>query len=206
MIGQGASKTTLREERQRLALYRQYLPSLELKRRQFLWELNRARAAEAELAAALAALRQQASDWLACLGGCRQDLRGLVRVAGVELEEESVLGLRLPRLASVEVARADYPFLVLPLWVDALADYLARAAELEVARQVAGRRTSLLAAGLRQITQRVNLFEQVLIPSAQAAIRRITIFLGDAERSAVVRGKQAKAKAGRGRRSWPSSP
>ena len=47
---------------------------------------------------------------------------------------------------------------------------------------------------VRRITQRVNLFEKILIPNAQKNIQRIRIFLGDAERSAVVRSKLAKAK------------
>ena len=45
---------------------------------------------------------------------------------------------------------------------------------------------------VRRITQRVNLFEKILIPTAKHNIQRIQIFLGDAERSAVVRSKLAK--------------
>ena len=47
---------------------------------------------------------------------------------------------------------------------------------------------------VRRITQRVNLFEKVLIPQADTNIQRIQIYLADAERAAVVRSKIAKAK------------
>jgi V/A-type H+-transporting ATPase subunit D len=45
-----------------------------------------------------------------------------------------------------------------------------------------------------KVTQRVNLFDKVLIPQAEANIRRILVYLGDAERAAVVGAKIAKGK------------
>ena len=43
-------------------------------------------------------------------------------------------------------------------------------------------------------TQRVNLFEKVKIPECRENIRRIGIYLGDMDTSAVVRSKIAKSK------------
>jgi len=45
-----------------------------------------------------------------------------------------------------------------------------------------------------RVTQRVNLFEKVLIPNAKRDIARIQIFLSDVERAAVVTSKIAKSK------------
>jgi len=47
---------------------------------------------------------------------------------------------------------------------------------------------------LRITTQRVNLFEKVMIPSTQENIRKIQIYLGDMQTAAVVTGKIAKEK------------
>jgi V/A-type H+-transporting ATPase subunit D len=44
------------------------------------------------------------------------------------------------------------------------------------------------------VTQRVNLFEKVLIPRARKSIQRIRVYLSDEERAAVVRSKIAKRK------------
>ena len=44
------------------------------------------------------------------------------------------------------------------------------------------------------MTQRFNLFDKVLIPRARDNIRRIAIYLADAERAAVVNSKIAKRK------------
>jgi V/A-type H+-transporting ATPase subunit D len=67
-------------------------------------------------------------------------------------------------------------------------------AELSVAEDVARRRLARLEAALTRTVQRVHLFEKVLVPEAQAELRRILVFLGDAERAALVRAKLAKAR------------
>jgi V/A-type H+-transporting ATPase subunit D len=59
---------------------------------------------------------------------------------------------------------------------------------------VADQRVERFEHATRRITQRVNLFEKVLIPRAEENIRRIVIFLSDQERAAVVRSKIAKGK------------
>ncbi|MBU0683122.1 MAG: V-type ATP synthase subunit D, partial [Candidatus Omnitrophica bacterium] len=43
-------------------------------------------------------------------------------------------------------------------------------------------------------TQRVNLFEKVMIPDTKENVKRIRIYLGDMETAAVVTGKIAKEK------------
>lgn len=45
----------------------------------------------------------------------------------------------------------------------------------------------------RITSQRVNLFEKVMIPTAKANIKKINIYLGDQQTAAVVRGKIAKS-------------
>jgi V/A-type H+/Na+-transporting ATPase subunit D len=71
---------------------------------------------------------------------------------------------------------------------------LAEAIRLRVEAEIARERLALLEAAVVKITQRVNLFEKVLVPQTLNNIRRINVFLGDAERSAVVGAKLAKRK------------
>jgi V/A-type H+-transporting ATPase subunit D len=52
----------------------------------------------------------------------------------------------------------------------------------------------LLAEELRITSQRVNLFEKVMIPRTEENIRVIQIALGDAQTAGVVRAKIAKSK------------
>lgn len=84
--------------------------------------------------------------------------------------------------------------MVTPFWVDQLIANLQQLAEHHIHQQVLHERLQLLEAATRRVTQRVNLFEKVLIPQAEANIRKIVIFLSDQERAAVVRSKIAKQK------------
>ena len=49
----------------------------------------------------------------------------------------------------------------------------------------------------RTVTQRFNLFDKVLIPRTRSTIKKITIYLSDAERAGVVKSKIAKRKKGK---------
>jgi V/A-type H+-transporting ATPase subunit D len=60
--------------------------------------------------------------------------------------------------------------------------------------QVYRERIARMQGAVRRVTQRVNLFEKVLIPNAKRDIARIQIFLSDVERAAVVTSKIAKGK------------
>ena len=81
-----------------------------------------------------------------------------------------------------------------PAWVDVLVERLRDAAEARTRSQVAAERVRILARAERRITQRVNLFEKILIPRTRKNIQRIQIWLGDMERAAVVQAKLAKAR------------
>ena len=71
--------------------------------------------------------------------------------------------------------------------------------ELRIQMQVEQERLQLLEIAVRRITQRVNLFEKVLVPRTRENIRQIRIYLSDSERAAVVRAKIAKKKQQRAR-------
>lgn len=188
------SKASLTAQGARLKTYQRYLPSLDLKRRQLINE--RARAAEmlAQTGRSIAELRARVHAELPMASDLEVEVTGLVAVTGVDLSEDNVMGVRLPRLGRIELYRRPYALLAKPEWVDRLAELLAAMLELRVLRQVQERRLTRLDEAVRTITQRVNLFDKVLIPRAQANIKRIHIFLADAERAAVVRAKIAKAK------------
>lgn len=121
-------------------------------------------------------------------------MASLIRVRAVQIEEENLVGTRLPILRGIEFQVAEYSRMVTPFWVDQLIADLRQVAEHRIKRQVLEERLLLLEVAARRITQRVNLFEKVLIPQAEANIRRIAIFFSDQERAAVVRSKIAKQK------------
>lgn len=188
------NKHALHQQTARLRTFRRFLPSLDLKRRQLIAERAKAAAALALTRRAMAELEAAVARELPMLADRRVDLRDLVRVTGVALDRENLLGAQLPVLREVAVTVRDYGLLVRPHWVDHTAQRLGEMLELRVREQVQQRRLELLEAAVRKITQRVNLFDKVLIPRTEAHIRRIRIVLADAERAGVVRAKLAKAR------------
>lgn len=193
------NKTTLKRTRDELKTYKKFLPSLDLKRQQLLAALKVARAELAESEAIYNELEAIVSKTYPLLGSSTmrtRNLGSLIRVQEVEIVEENLVGTRLPVAKSVRFALADYSRMVMPFWVDLLIDNLKTIAEQRILLQVRRQRVKLLDHAARRITQRVNLFEKVLIPQSEVSIRKIVIFLSDQERAAVVRSKIAKNKAG----------
>jgi V/A-type H+-transporting ATPase subunit D len=131
---------------------------------------------------------------------------GLVRMERLRLGEENVVGVRLPRLEGVDFTVADYALLSTPPWLELLVERLQGALTLRAQVTVGEARVRRLDRALRRITQRVNLFEKVLIPTIRRNIRRIQAFLADGERAAVVRSKLAKAMHVRTRVSQAPEP
>jgi V/A-type H+-transporting ATPase subunit D len=198
------NKTTLKRTRDELKTYKKFLPSLDLKRQQLLAALKVARAELAESEAVYSELEAVVSKTYPLLGSSTmrtRNLGSLIRVEEVEIAEENLVGTRLPVAKAVRFTVADYSRMVMPFWIDLLIDNLKTIAEQRILLQVRRQRVKLLDHAARKITQRVNLFEKVLIPQSEASIRKIVIFLSDQERAAVVRSKIAKNKAGSKERS-----
>ncbi|KXX64908.1 V-type ATP synthase subunit D [Marichromatium gracile] len=192
------SKSSLAKQQRQLQTFERYLPSLDLKRRQLLAERARAQDERAALEQAIATLREQVREQLPMLANTEIPLAGLTRVTQVRIDEENRMGTRLPRLVGVDFARADYGCLSRPHWVDPLVERLEQMLEQRIRLRLQQQRVALLETAVRKVTQRVNLFEKVLIPRTRAHIKRIRVALSDAERAAVVRSKIAKAKRQRG--------
>ena len=188
------SKSALQQERNQLKLYERTLPSLDLKRRQLTVELARARQALEDAHRAVEELETHIGSQLPMLANTGIELRGLVEMTDFELGEENVVGVRLPVLERIHCSVAKYSLLAKPAWIDLLVQRLKDAAEQRTQVLVAAERVRILQVQERRITQRVNLFDKILIPTAKKNIQKIQIYLGDAERAAVVRCKLAKAK------------
>ncbi len=195
------SKTSLQQQRDKLRLFKRFLPSLELKRQQLTAEHKKAVQVLAQAEQGADQASHSLKDLLPILGSSPMKLSGLVRIRRIDVAEEDVLGLRLPTLRAVEFDVADYSLLATPFWIDALATCLKDVIAYRIRLQVYRQRVTRMHAAVRRISQRVNLFEKILIPNADKNIARIQIFLSDVERAAVVTSKIAKAKQARERAS-----
>ena len=188
------NKSSLQKQRSQLAQFKRFLPSLDLKRRQLMAERSTATETLAKTEEELKHLREEVAKKLLMLSDREVDLEGLVRVTRLEHDIENRVGIKLPRLKSVEVEVRPYARLGRPQWVDVLAEHLRRCVELTLRVEFARRRLEIVQREVKRVSQRVNLFDKVLIPRTRKNIKYIQIYLGDAERAAVVRSKVAKKK------------
>jgi V/A-type H+-transporting ATPase subunit D len=188
------SKQSLQKQRELLKLYRRLLPSLDLKRRQLTLETQKAKQEHAAAQAALEALDTKIGAELPMLASSEMDLTGLVKKGDLKIGEQNLVGAKLPVLERMEFEVADYSRLATSAWVDVLVERLRDAAEERILVEIARERVRILEQATRRITQRVNLFDKILIPTTKKNIQRIQIFLGDADRAAVVTSKIAKGK------------
>tara|TARA_R110000868_G_scaffold291572_3_gene552077 strand:+ start:21726 stop:22340 length:615 start_codon:yes stop_codon:yes gene_type:complete len=188
------NKTALKQQRDQLAMYQRFLPSLDLKRQQLIADYQRSKSILAATEREIDELYAAQNGLFSLLGSSEQDLAGLVSVEAVIVNEENVLGVRLPVLGQISFSMTEYSMVAKPFWVDFLVELLQTMAKLHLRREIEKTRMTRLNDAVRRITQRVNLFEKVLIPQAEKKIHRIKIYLADTERAAVVRSKIAKAK------------
>jgi V/A-type H+-transporting ATPase subunit D len=188
------SKSSLSKQQTQLKSYERFLPSLDLKRKQLIGERNKAVHTLQRTREEIRRYTEQVGERLPMLSNKEIELSNLVTLEGAQLVDENVVGTTLPRLQGIEVTVADYPLLTKPHWVDNVVRELTAVLELNVRAQVEERRLALLEAAVRTITQRVNLFDKVLIPRTRRNIKHIRIYLSDAERAAVVNSKIAKRK------------
>jgi len=190
------SKSGLQKERNQFKLYKKVLPSLDLKRQQLTAEHNKAKEALVHIQRELEDVKARSAQQLPMLALEDIPLSGLVELDAADIGQENVVGVKLPIVNEVRCTVRDYSLLAKPHWVDVLVECLKKTIEVHICIQVAEQRVQVLGQAMRRITQRVNLFEKVLIPTAKKNMQRIQIFLGDTERTSVVRSKLAKKKGG----------
>ena len=191
------SKSGLQKERENLRLYRKVLPSLDLKRRQLLGERRRAEIEAEKVREEYEGFAEDVIRQLPMLGAGVVDISELLKIKSIDRGLENLVGVKVPVLRGVEFEIADYPLLGKPHWVDLAIKRLQEYAERKLRYDLALERVECIREAARKITQRVNLFERILIPGAEENIKKIQIYLADAERAAVVQSKIAKTKSKR---------
>ena len=190
------TKTALKKERDDLKQYLRFLPTLQLKKQQLQMEMRECQDRIARNERREEAAKQQLSSWLALFGAEAEAFRAadLVKVDRVETDTQNIAGVEVPCFQGVVFENPVYDLFGEELWIDDAVAALRKIIELRLEREVIRKQYELIQTELRVTTQRVNLFEKVKIPECRENIRRIGIYLGDMDTSAVVRSKIAKSK------------
>lgn len=193
------TKNELKAQKDQLKQYQRYLPTLQLKKQQLQLVI---RQITAELEAKKLERTQMIGnldDWVAVFAENKLfskdlDIANIVVPDVVVHSTENIAGVKIPVFTDLTFKEVEYNVENYPLWVDTAVIKLREIARLDALVKVLNEQVSLLDKELRTTSQRVNLFEKVKIPEAKDNIRKIGIYLGDQQTSAVVRGKIAKNK------------
>jgi V/A-type H+-transporting ATPase subunit D len=188
------NKSVLHRMQAQLTLYEKVLPSLDLKRKKLLAESGRTRQAQQQLRSEQEAYNDETARRYPMLLERTLGHQKLVRIEKIDESVRNVVGVRLPELTRVVFAPPAYTLLGTPAWTELLVTRMQTAVEMELEGDFIKRRIRLLERALKKVTQRVNLFEKVLIPQTKEQIKKTVIALEEVHRSSVIRSKLAKAK------------
>lgn len=187
------TKNELKRQRDDLARFRRFLPTLTLKKQQLQIEIRRMDEQKKKKESELARARAAVMGWVDVFGE-EVGMENLLRIKTVRTDTGNIAGIDIPIFKGVNFEEPPYDLFSRPLWIDKAIEKIKKILVLIAEIGTLEEAVRLLAEELRITTQRVNLFEKVKIPEALENIRIIKIFLGDQETAAVVRGKIAKAK------------
>ena len=193
------TKNEQKKQKDALKQFNRYLPTLQLKKQQLQTVIRQIEGEIVEYKKAQQELIDSLQHWIAVFGenssfDSLHSLDNLVKIDEIKKGKGNIAGVEIPVFEDLTFQDIPYSLFEHPLWVDAGLEALKKASVFDAKVKTLQEQIDLLNKELRTTSQRVNLFEKVKIPEAKENIRRIGIYLGDQQTSAVVRGKIAKKK------------
>ncbi|MDY2843423.1 MAG: V-type ATP synthase subunit D [Treponema sp.] len=188
------TKNEQKVQKDALKMYQRYLPTLTLKKQQLQSEIRTIEEKAKEVRNARVELEKEFKVWIGVFGEEEAFKSGMVTVRNIKKGKGNIAGVTIPIYEGADFSRGDYDLYETPLWVDMAADRMEKALSLDLEASVLDEQVRLLSQELRTTSQRVNLFEKIKIPEAKANIKKISVYLGDQQVSAVVRSKISKKK------------
>jgi V/A-type H+-transporting ATPase subunit D len=186
------TKNELKAQKDALKMYMRYLPTLILKKQQLQTEISAIEERAQEVRQKRKNLEAEFSRWIAVFGEKDAFKPDMVTVKNVRKGIGNIAGVTIPVYEGADFSRGDYDLYSTPLWIDLAADRMEKALAYDLEADVLEEQVRLLLLELRTTTQRVILFEKVKIPETKANIKKISVYLGDQQVAAVVRGKISK--------------
>ena len=188
------TKTELKAQKDALKRFQRFLPMLQLKKQQLQGEIAGIVAKAEATSARERAVRADLDRWVGLIATDESLVAGLVKVKDVRTGTANVAGVTLPTFESIDTEVKDVDPWETPAWVDQAVETTTQILSLQCERSIYEEQRRLVEEELRLTSQRVNLFEKVKIPECKEAIRVIKIAMGDAQSSAVTRGKISKGR------------
>ncbi|MDL2228874.1 V-type ATP synthase subunit D [Treponema sp. OttesenSCG-928-L16] len=186
------TKNEQKKQKDELKRYQRYLPTLMLKKQQLQAEIRTIEVRIRELMLEKDRVNESFKVWIAVFGETGVFTPDLLRIVNVKAGRGNIAGVEIPVFEGADFETDPYDLARKPLWLDMAIERMQEVLLLDLEARTLEEQRRRLDHELRITTQRVNLFEKVKIPETKANIKKIQIYLGDQQTSAVVRGKIAK--------------
>ena len=186
------TKNELKNQKESLKMFQRYLPTLQLKKQQLQTEIRTIEAHAREVRLNRDALHKEFEQWIAVFGETHVFTPDILQVKEIRTSTGNIAGVSIPIFSGAEFEHSRYDLFATPLWLDTACDRMEQVLLLDLEARILDEQVVLLNAELRTTTQRVNLFEKVKIPETKRNIKKISVYLGDQQVAAVVRGKISK--------------
>ena len=187
------TKNELKKQKDALKRYNQFLPTLIMKKQQLQTELGKIHRQLDDVKKEKAHIKALTYKWVDVFAE-KVEIEEMIALKEVVTISGNVAGIDIPLFEKTIFEEKKYDLIKTPLWVDRGIEALKKIITMNARTKVLQEQEKLISEELRTTTQRVNLFEKVMIPQAKENIRRIQIYLGDLQTAAVVTGKIAKEK------------
>ena len=193
------TKNDLKRQKDQLRQFERYLPTLQLKKQQLQTVIRSSVTELQEIERRFFAMIDGLDNWVAVFAENtffeeEKKIERLIVPDKVVCVRENIAGVSVPVFRELTFRDIVYDVADYPLWADEALVRLREISACDALLKTIRKKVELLNEELRLTSQRVNLFEKVKIPEARENIRKIEIYLGDQQTSAVVRGKIAKKK------------
>lgn len=191
-----ANKSELTRLKQEKKIFLQFLPVLKLKQEQLQVELIRVKKRLKDTKQVyqenLSNVLKNASVFSDSFG--IYDFSYMCKPKNIEIIKKSIVGVSIPILTNIVFKDIFINFFDSSYWFSFIFDELKLLVYKNVEIQIIKDQYFLIHQELKKASQKVNLFEKVLIPETEIAIKKINIILGDEQVASVGRAKIAKNK------------
>lgn len=186
------NKISLREQKQKKAMYERFLPALEVRKQQLLLQLAMVRDNIRKEQVNLEKVLEEIRTWASLYWNMEQMLKYFISIREVRSTWRNVAGLKVREFLEVVYEDPGYSLFVTPYSFDTVLAKSRAAIALREKIAILKEQERILGEGFRKTSQRINLYEKRLIPFCQDSIRKISVYLQDQQAAAVGVAKVAK--------------
>jgi V/A-type H+/Na+-transporting ATPase subunit D len=190
------TKSELKTQRDSLKQFSRFLPTLQLKKQQLQLETRLSQDRIEKNKKREIEFKYNISSWISMFADDKdiELFTEFISVEEIDTDLHNIAGVEIPIYNKTDFIISDYDLFTETPWIDDGIKAICDLIEIRAERDILKEQYRRINNELRTTTQRVNLFEKVKIPECKENIRKIQIYLGDQQTSAVGRSKIAKKK------------